>query len=224
MKKQIKPSLNAGITFGIITIFLFLIGFTGTVADILADLFRNKTAAPFLGLTPQMLNMLIFLGLVGLLAGASGSRKEKGSTADPWGTALLSGLITSLVHGLLVCGLVLLVGTLNQRGVRMSMYLAEVLPAAVKQFLLGKTPVAAGLFYLVFMLVTGFLGALMSRGISRGSWRSRSTAAWNRTLEKIGQLSFTKQVRGNPYTRYVIYGILLLLVFLLPLMYCLDWV
>ncbi len=30
MRKQIKLSLNAGITFGIITIFLFLVGFTST--------------------------------------------------------------------------------------------------------------------------------------------------------------------------------------------------
>jgi ABC-type branched-subunit amino acid transport system permease subunit len=217
MKKQIKLSLNAGITFGIITIFLFLIGFTGTVADILADLFRNKTAAPFLGLTPQMLNMLIFLGLIGLWAGATGSRKEKGRSDDPWGSALLGGLITGLVHGLLVCGVVLLVGTLDQRGVRMSKYLAEVLPAAVKQFLLGKTPVAAGIFYLVFMLATGFVGGLLSRGIGRGSWRTRSAAAWQKNREKLSQQSFIKQLRSSRITRYAIYGILLVLVFLLPL-------
>jgi ABC-type branched-subunit amino acid transport system permease subunit len=217
MKKRIKLSLNAGIIFSIITIFLFLIGFTGTVADILADLFRNKSAAPFLGLTPQMLNMLIFLGLIGLWAGATGSRKEKDRVDDPWAAALFGSVITGLVHGLLVCGLVLLVGTLNQRGVQMSKYLAELLPAAVKQFLLGKTPVAAGLFYLAFMLATGLLGGLFSRGISRGSWRGRSAAAWNKTWGQTGQLSFVKQLRGFRYTRYIIYGILLVLVFLLPL-------
>ncbi len=217
MKKQLRTGLNAGITFGIVTIFLFLIGFTGTVADILADLFRNKTAPPFLGLTPHMLNMLLFLGLIGIFAGASGSRRDKGRSDDPWGTALLGSLITGLVHGLLVCGLVLLVGTLDQRGVRMSMYLAEVLPAAVKQFLLGKPPLPAGLFYLVFMLVTGFLGGLLSRGIARGGWRVRSAVGWNSTREKISQQSFFKQVRGSRFTRYIIYGILLVLVFLLPL-------
>jgi ABC-type branched-subunit amino acid transport system permease subunit len=217
MKKQIKLSLNAGITFGIITIFLFLIGFTGTVADILADLFRNKTADPFLGLTPQMLNMLIFLGLVGMWAGTVGSRKEKGASEDPWGKALLGSLVTGLVHGLLVCGLALLVGTLDQRGIKMNKYLAEVLPAAVKQFLLGKTPVAAGLFYLFFMLLAGFLGGFLSRGIGRGSWRARSTVAWQKTREQFGQQSFIKQVRRSPITRYVIYGLFLLLVILLPL-------
>jgi len=217
MKKQIKLSLNSGIIFGIITTFLFLVGFTGTVADILADLFRNKTAAPFLGLTPQMLNMLIFLGLIGLWAGAIGSRKEKGRSADPWEKALLGGLITGLVHGLLVCAIVLLVGTLNLRGVKMSNYLAELLPAAVKLFLLGKAPVASGLFYLAFMLVTGFLGGLLSRGIGRGSWRVRSASSWTKTWDSFNQLSFIKQVRGSPITRYAIYGLLLVLVFLLPL-------
>jgi branched-chain amino acid transport system permease protein len=209
MKKQIRISLNAGITFGIITAFLFLIGFTSTAADILVELFRNKTAAPFLGLTPQMLNMLIFLGLIGMWAGAMGSRKEKGRSDDPWGSALLDGL--------LVCGLVLLVGILNLRGVRMSMYLAKLLPAAVKLFLLGKAPLAGGLFYLCFMLVTGFLGGLLSQGIGRGSWRRLSASAWDKTREKIGQQSFFKKVSLNHYTRYFIYCILLLLVFLLPL-------
>jgi branched-chain amino acid transport system permease protein len=217
MRKQIKLSLNAGITFGIITIFLFLVGFTSTVADILAELFHNKAATSLLGLTPQMLNMLIFLGLVGLWAGAFGSRKEKSRSDDPWGVAVLDSLITGLVHGLLVCGLVLLVGTLDLRGVRMNVYLAQVLPAAVKLFLLGKAPLAGGLFYIVFMLATGFLGGLFSRGIGRGSWRRRSAAAWKNTWESFNRLSFVTQVRGNPITRYVIYGLLLLLVFLVPL-------
>jgi branched-chain amino acid transport system permease protein len=99
----------------------------------------------------------------------------------------------------------------------MNVYLAEVLPAAVKQFLLGKSPLAGGLFYLGFMLVTGFLGAMFSRGISRSEWRGRSAAARSKIWEKTGQLSFIKQLRGSRYTRYVIYGILLVLVFLLPL-------
>ncbi len=158
MIKQFKHALNAGTTFGIVTIFLFLIGFNGTVADILAELFGNKNAAPFQGLTPQMVNMLIFMGLIGLAAGALGSRKEKGSQTDPWGNALLGSLVSGLMHGLLVCGLAILVGTLNLRGVPMNKYLSQVLPAATIQFLLAKTPVAGGLFYLVFMTLTGILG------------------------------------------------------------------
>jgi branched-chain amino acid transport system permease protein len=216
MKKQLRIGLNAGGTFGIVTIFLFLIGFTGIAADLLTTLFGNKTAKPFLGLTPQMLNMLIFLLLLGLWAGASGSRKAKGSSSDHWNAALFGSFISGLVHGLLVFGLVLIVGTLNQHGVRMSMYFAKLLPAAVKQFLLGMTPLQAGLFYIVFMVITGFLGGLLSRGIIRAGWRSRSTIAWNEFWTKFGRYPVISKVRRSPYTRYVIYGILLVLVFLVP--------
>jgi ABC-type branched-subunit amino acid transport system permease subunit len=217
MKNQIRLSLNTGITFGIITIFIFLVGFTGTVADILTVFFRNKSAAPFFGFTPHMVNMLIFLGLVGLWAGAVGSRKEKGRSDDPWGTALIGSTVTGLVHGLLVFILVVLVGGLNEKGVQMSKYLAELLPAAVKQFLLGKSPVLAGTFYLMFMLVTGIVGGLLSRGIARGGWRLRSTTAWKEMWEKFGRIPAVLKVRSSSYTRYAIYAILLVLVFLLPL-------
>ena len=124
MKKQLRLALSAGVTFGIVTIFLFLIGFTGTSGDLLADLFGNKNAAPFLGLTPQMVNMLIFLALVGLWAGSYGSRKSKGQTDDPWAPALMGGLTAGLVHGILVGLLALLVGTLNLNHVPINMYLA----------------------------------------------------------------------------------------------------
>ena len=217
MKKQLRHALKAGITFGIITIFLFLIGFTGTAADLLGGLLRNKGAKLFIGLSPQMINMIIFLGLVGLSVGAYGSRISKGQTDDPWGPALLGGLAAGLVHGLLVASLALLVGTLNLHGVQINTYLAEVLPASIKLFLVGKSPVQGATVLFVLLTLTGLLGGLISRGIGRGRWRVRSGANWKKTRERFTQMSFFKQMRGNRTTRYIVYGILLLLVALLPL-------
>ena len=223
MKKQLRLAFGTGITFGIITIFLFLIGFTSTVADILADLFRNKTAAPFLGLTPQMINMLIFLGLLGLWAGTTGARKPKGQTEDPWAPALLGGLVAGLVQGLLVAILALLVGVLNQHGVQISKYLSSVLPAEVRLFLAGNTPVVGAVLHFALFTVTGLLGGLLARGVGRGGWRTRQTAAWRNNVDKFNQTSFVKQFRGNRVTRYSVYGGLLLLVFLLPLVVGQYW-
>jgi ABC-type branched-subunit amino acid transport system permease subunit len=217
MKTQLRHALKAGITFGIITIFLFLIGFTSIAADLLGDLLRNKNGGMFLGITPQMLNMLIFLGLVGFGAGAYGSRKIKGQADDPWGPALIGGLTAGLVHALFVGSLALLVGILNLHGVQISKYLAEVLPANIKLFLLGKDPVPGAVIHLVLLTLAGLAGGLLSRGIGRGSWRVRSAAKWKNTWNEFTQKSFFKQVRGNRATRYVVYGLLLLLVFLVPL-------
>jgi ABC-type branched-subunit amino acid transport system permease subunit len=213
MTKQLKHALNAGVIFGIVTIFLFLIGFHGVAADILAELFKNKNAPDFLGLTPQMVNMLVFLGLIGIGAGAYGSRKEKSSEKDPWSYAIVGSIVAGLVHGLLVCGLAILVGTLNMHGVKMNKYLSEMLPAAITLFLLGKVPVAGGLFYLIFMLLTGFLGGLVSRGGFRGSWRTRGVEFWN----AIWGHSVVLKIRATPVTRYAIYAILMILLFLVPL-------
>ena len=217
MKTQLRTAVNAGVVFGIITIFLFLIGFTGTAADLFSGLFRNKDAAPFLNLTPQMLNMLIFLGLIGLWAGAYGSRQSKSQANDSWGAALVGGLTAGLVHGLLVSGLALLVGTISLLGVQINVYLSEVLPNAIKLFLVGKSPLQGATVHFVLFTLAGLLGGLLSRGIGRGSWRVRSAAAWKTIYEKIIQQPIVRRVRGSRYTRYVVYGILLLLVFLLPL-------
>ncbi len=217
MKKQLRLALNAGITFGLITIFLFLIGFTGTAADLLGDLLGNKNADMLLGLTPQMLNMLIFLVLVGIWTGAYGSRKSKGQTDDPWAPALLGGLTAGLVQGAFVGALALLVGTLNSHGVQISMYLAQVLPANIKLFLLGLDPIPGAVIHLVLFTLAGLAGGALSRGFGRSNWRARTDANWKKTWDGFTQKSFFKQVRGNRTTRYSVYGVLLLVIFLIPL-------
>jgi branched-chain amino acid transport system permease protein len=217
MKKQLRAALSAGITFGIITIFLFLIGFTGTAADLFGDILGNKKAGMFIGLTPQMLNMLIFLGIVGLGAGAYGSRKISDQPDDPWRAALLGGSTAGVVHGLFVAGLATLVGTLNLQGVKISNYLAEVLPEAIKLFLLGKEPIQGATILLILLALTGLLGAALSRGVGRGSWRVQSSAKWKSSWEGFTQKPLLKQISGNRTNRSIFYGILFLLVALVPL-------
>lgn len=217
MKNQIQRALKAGLVFGIVTIFLFLIGFPSTAADLLASLFRNKTAGPVFGLPPLMFNLLVFLGLIGLWAGANGSHADKEQADDPWVSALIGGLIAGLVHGLLVGGLALLIGTLDADGVKISAYLSALLPAAIKLFLLETPPMQAAVIYFILMTLAGLLGGLLSRGIPRGAWQTRGKAAWSGLQEKISRQPLVKQARGHRYTRYIVYGILILLVFLLPL-------
>jgi branched-chain amino acid transport system permease protein len=217
MKKQLRLGLNAGVIFGIVTIFLFLIGFTGISGLLLGDLFGNKNADPFLGLSPQALNMVIFLALIGFFAGAYGSRKSKGQTDDPWAPALMGGVTAGLVQGIMVGLLALLVGILNQNQVRINVYLTALLPAAIKLFLLGGSPVQGAIFHFVFFTLTGFLGGLLSRGVFRSSWGARRAADWKKAWGGFTQRSFFTQMRGKPATRYILYGVVLVLVFLIPL-------
>ena len=223
MNQQLRHALNAGITFGLVTIFLFLIGFTTTAADLLGDLLSNKNANLFLGLTPQMFNMLIFLALVGMWAGAYGARKNKVQTNDPWAPALLGGVTSGLVQGAFVGALGLLVGTLNLQHVPISNYLSQVLPANIKLFLLGQDPIPGALIHLVLFTLAGLAGGFLSRGVGRGSWRAKSEPIWKNTWDKFTGNPFFKQIRDNRTTRYAVYGGLLLLAFLVPLVIGQYW-
>ena len=185
MKKQLKLALSAGVTFGIVTIFLFLIGFTSVSGDLLADLFGNKNAAPFLGLTPQTINMLIFLSLIGLWAGSYGSRKSKGQTDDPWAPALIGGVIAGLVHGILVGLLALLVGTLNLNQVPINMYLASVLPASIKMFLLGGSPVQGCDLPYCSIHADRFPGWIVK---PRRWTRQLESPGWSKLEERLGRI------------------------------------
>ncbi|MBN2085111.1 MAG: hypothetical protein JW748_07775 [Anaerolineales bacterium] len=216
MKNMIRNSLRTGIVFGIITVFLFLVGFTGTAANILADLLNNESAPPLFGWAPPMLNTVIFVGLIGLWAGASGASREKDVAGDPYGAAVLGGGIAGFVQGLLTGLVMALVGTLNERGVMMSKYLAELLPAAVKQAMLGFPPPGAGAFYLLFLTAAGALGGLATRGLGRGGRRPREAIrTWAR--EKVEVLPWVQSLRRSPAVKYAVYGILLLGILLLPL-------
>jgi len=55
----------------------------------------------------------------------------------------MGGLTAGLVHGILVGLMALLIGTLNLNQVPINIYLSAVLPAAIKMFLLGGSPVQA---------------------------------------------------------------------------------
>jgi branched-chain amino acid transport system permease protein len=217
MKIQLRRAISAGGTFGIITIFLFLIGFTSTAADLLGDLFRNKSAEAVLGLTPMMLNLSVFLGLLGIWAGSSGSHADDTSGKDPWGYALIGGLVAGLVQGVLVGSVAFFIGRLNENGVRINTYLAELLPDVIKLFLLGKSPALGALSLFSLFTLTGLLGGLLSRSIMRGGGHAKGKKLWDEFWAYVTNSSFITRIRAYRYTRFIVYGILILLIFLLPL-------
>ena len=217
MKQQLRLAVRAGVTFGIVTIFMFLIGFISTAADLVGGFLGNKGGVPFLGLDPQILDMLIFMGLIGIWAGTLGARKQKGQTDDPWRAALLGGLVAGLVHGFLIALMAFVVGFLNQNGVQISKYLSSVLPADIRLFLAGNPPVGGTILQFVLLTLTGLLGGLLARGVGRGSWRQRQSASWKNNVDKFNQTAFMKQYHSNRTTRNLVYLGLFILVFLIPL-------
>ncbi len=214
MKRQLNHGLSNGLTFGIVSIFLFLIGFLPIAGGIIKDALHNGSFQAF-GFDADTFDMLIFWGLLGLWAGSVGGRRLK-NEPDTWLTALVGGTAAGLVHGLLIGGLAFLVGSLNDAGVRISVYLSAVLPATIKLFLVGKDTLPGSLFEFSFMLLTGVLGGLLAFAM-RGQWR-RAFADWrSRTWKEFLQRPKVHKIRGHPAFMPVVYVLILFVIFLIPL-------
>jgi branched-chain amino acid transport system permease protein len=197
-------------------IFLFLIGFTSTAAELISDLIKLKGETVILGLTAPMFNLIIFLTIIGTWAGAYGSRKVR-DEPDTWKLSLLAATLAGLVNGVLIAILAYIVGDMTVAGLKLYKYLTAVLPGVVNLFLLDQTPLGGAIFHLIFFSVTGLMGGVLGRGVGRGDWRKRFSIWWNEVWSKFNRKSAVQRVRTNPITRYVLYGLLLLIVFLLPL-------
>jgi ABC-type branched-subunit amino acid transport system permease subunit len=212
MNTYLRNGLRTGAVFGIILVFLVLIAFNITVATLIGDLLKTEGQTTG-GLTPDMRNMMIFFGLVGLWAGASGARRTE---KDPWAGALLSGLSAGLVNGLLVAIMAYIVGILTASGVKITNYLPLVLPASVNQLLLGQTPLQGALTHLWFLTAMGVGGGLLARGFGRGSWRVRFAAFWNTRQAAAEKIPTVQWIKRNPAANYALYGLLVVFVFLMP--------
>ncbi len=84
MGNHIRKGLVAGAIFGVIIIFLALIGFIETAAQLIGSLLSRTSPAE----APT--NLLIFFGLLGLWAGARAAKRT--GEDDSWAAALVSGL------------------------------------------------------------------------------------------------------------------------------------
>ena len=170
-----------------------------------------------------MSDLMIFLGLMGILAGASGGRKDNRRGRSPGGRFSLRATLTGFIHGIMLAVLVYLVGSLNAAGVKMSAYLPQVLPEAILQLLYGQNPIQAALFHLIFMTVMGLLGGLFARGVVRGSWRQVFAARWDGYWSKFKQRPNIQKIMANSSSRYFFYGLIILFILVLPLVIGQYW-
>ncbi len=219
MNQQIRNGTQSGMVFGIVIIFLFLIGFTSTVSDLLGGLLRDQ-GAKALGLTADMVNLMVFLGLLGLWAGSRG--------AKPIGTgggileALLGGASAGLTNGVLVGACAYLVGLLNAFHVKISTYLALVLPDSINLFLFGKGPLGGAALEFGLLFLTGILGGILSFGL-RGNWRKKVQSWWSPIWTDFQNRSGMLKLRRFPWFMPAVYLVILIFVFILPLVIGKYW-
>lgn len=223
MKNHLKHALQTGLVFGIIIAFLFLIGFTNHGAAMIGNGLQTNTIKPGFGLDAKMFNMLVFLALLGLWAGIRSSRRAPGGTHIRVPQALVNGLVTGSVSGLTVGGLAYLIGTLSASKVKMSTYLAQLLPETIKLFTLGKPPAETFLWHLLLLTVSGLLGGLIGFVLTHDGLRQPARAGWTKLSSSVATHPTVERMLGSRAFRPTINVLLLLALFLVPLQLSQFW-
>lgn len=202
MRTTIRTGINAGIVIGLILVFLVLIGFHAIAAELIAKI-------PGFQSFELKYSMLVFFGLMAILVGARGARPGK---PDRLGHAVVGSLAAGLTAGLMNAVLVFIIGILADNGVRITMYLTSLIQASVQLYVLGLSPIQAALAHLVFFVLVAVLSGALAFGLRQTGLGAASQKNWRAFSSAV-----SARVGASPVARWVIYGLLLLGVFLLPL-------
>ena len=118
-----NQGIRTGVTFGVIIVTMFLIGFTVTGAGLVGKLFGASSSYS----TPSLTFFSIFMILIGLWAGTSASPRPVVET-DTVKRALVAGLFAGIVSGLFAAAIGFIFGTLIANKVDPRTYLPSVSP------------------------------------------------------------------------------------------------
>lgn len=208
-KHSLQKSTASGLAFGIIVIFLALIGFTVVFSGLIQKVFGQSLGVgeiPHIG---------YFFGFLGFLAIWNGSRAARQDSHEilTLSKVLIRSAIAGLTAGVLVMLYALVVGGLDASGVDMRTYLSMLSSDSIKFFIFNLSPVMGGLVHVVFSTLMAMAGGLLALG----SEKSQQLMKAIRTkVQNWAQKTWIGKVQGNPYVSYVLMGVVLLLLVLLP--------
>lgn len=213
-RNNVRISYNKGLVFGIVTIFLVLIGFDIMAGSIISKLFEPTVTR---GSLPAVQYVVILFVLIGLWNGWTASKKE-----DDIKIRTLSGLIAGAVCGLLCAlfGVVMYLLLVNK--VELRSYLPQISFENIKLYLI--IPNVAG----IFVLFALFSLAGLSGGLIAGLLRSKASQnVFTKIKNWFLSIKTNYQERAPlflvKYGKYILYLILAAIVLILPMKWGSYW-
>ncbi len=208
-KQSFQKALSSGVVFGIIVIFLALIGFTVVFSGLIQKVFGQPLG---IGQMPSMFSFLIFLGFLGIWNGWRAARQDKHESLT-LKNVVLRTLAAGFSAGMLVMVYTLVVGSIDAKGIDMRVYLSLLSSESIKFFQFSQSVVVGSIIHLVFSSLMAVVGGLLAIGSERSRDKVRATRA---SIRQWSQDRWLGKIQGNPYVSYVLMGVVLLLLVLLP--------
>ena len=218
MNSPVRNGLRTGTTFAVIIVFLALVGFTVTAANLLGKIFGNTTSGSQM---PPVINLVVFLVLLGMWMGALASRPEPISNTRS--EALTSGLVAGLLTGLVVAVYALILGQVKALGIDLRSYLYLVTPDSITLLLFNQGMLTGALMHLGLFTLSSLAGSFLAFSLRDVPWQ-RSLANFFRTgIASVRQNPLVEQIRRFPYAIYVMYALLVVLAFFIPRVWGSYW-
>ena len=138
-----------------------------------------------------------------MVGGQQDSWKKTNLNLKP---ALINGLIAGVVAGVLVLAYALVVGTINETGVNMRVYLSSLSSDSVNFFLFSQSPITGGLYHVAFSTVAALAGSLLAFGAGKSSQKVKE---WRSAAMLWSQKTWLGKLQSSPYISYVLMGVVL---------------
>ena len=218
-QNKIKQGFMVGIIFGILFIFLILIGFTQVGSDMIGNLLGNLDQLESDANLP-IINIFLFTAIIGLLLGLSTSKTNLQNT---WLGSLLNSALAGLTAGLLVGGVILLTGYFHTKGIDFRNYLPKVGLQEISYLLHYKKPVSAALSYVVTLTLSSLIGAALGKGLRQQNWTAQSLTWAKDLFENIAEKSKLDQPPQKII--FTVFGLIIAagLLYFLPLKWGSYW-
>jgi ABC-type branched-subunit amino acid transport system permease subunit len=210
--------IRTGVTFGVVIVTMFLIGFTVAGAGLVGKLLGASSSYS----VPALGYFVLFMILIGMWAGTSAATRPL-VEVDRFKDAAIAGVLAGLISGLFAAVVGFIFGTLSANRIDPRTYLPSVSPESIKMFLLNQSPLTGSLMLIGLLAASGFVGAALSfflrnnEGV-KSSARKASDSVWGTARSER-----VSRVVNNPYSRYVFLFIAAALLIILPRMWGGYW-
>jgi branched-chain amino acid transport system permease protein len=206
----VRKGLQIGLTFGVIVVTMFLIGFTEIGAELTGKVLGSQSSS-----APSMPYFAIFMILIGLWCGTSAAPRPAFG-ADTWRAAMTGGLFAGLLCGLFAAIPGVIFGTLAARGVDVRSYLASISPASIKLFLFDLGPVLGSLAEFALLTASALAGAALAYTFRTNT---RIKTLLGRAVDTVQSTARSERVTNfthNKITRYALLALVALALIILP--------
>lgn len=207
----LTKSLNIGITYGVIAVFLNLIAFTVVMAKIIGD-----TSSP----SPAMYGFV--LALFAFFCGIWASGK-KNLAADSWKQVLTAGAAAGFVGGIVLSFFLLVFGAIHLQGIDLRTYLVLLSPEVMDLYLFEAGLFPGILITVALTLAGSLLGAAFNKEVVRAEWRNKAMSAGAEKYRQFVHSPRFQQLFSGRYSKTIVIIGALVLLFAMPFVWGSYW-